>query len=91
MMMIMKSMATNPYSFFCRKRALEVVKKFFEGIFIDSIFNNMRCNKCNIDMDFIQPSSGGYYICGKCNDVGIPVDMGNTFHIDKEYELKTNR
>ena len=51
----------------------------------------MRCNKCSIDMVFIQPSSGGYYICGKCNDVSIPVNMGNTFHIDKEYELKINR
>lgn len=38
-------------------------------------------------MKFYQPSSGGYYICGNCNKVDIPVNMGNTFHIDRQYEL----
>ena len=49
----------------------------------------MRCNKCNIDMKYYKPSSGEYYICVKCNKVEIPVNMGNTFHIDREYELKS--
>ena len=38
-------------------------------------------------MKYYQPSSGGYYICSKCNKVEIPVNIGNTFHIDKEYDL----
>lgn len=38
-------------------------------------------------MNFHQPSSGGYYICSGCNKVDIPVNMGNTFHIDRQYEL----
>lgn len=50
----------------------------------------MRCNKCNIDMEYYKPSSGGYYICVKCNKVEIPVNesinIGNTFLIDKDYD-----
>ena len=34
----------------------------------------MICKKCNIDMEYYQPSSGGYFICVKCNRVEIPLD-----------------
>lgn len=39
-------------------------------------------------MEYYQPSSGGYYICVKCNKVEIPLNIGNTTHIDNEFEIK---
>jgi len=80
-------MGTNSFRSFVVGGSMSRQRKFFTLFFIDSIFNNMRCSKCNIDMKYYQPSSGGYYICSKCNKVEIPVNIGNTFHIDKEYDL----
>jgi len=31
-----------------------------------------QCNKCNIELQQFNPTSGRYYICGKCNDVSYP-------------------
>lgn len=33
-----------------------------------------QCNKCNIELQQFNPTSGRYYICGKCNDVSYPTE-----------------
>jgi len=41
-------------------------------------------------MEYHHPSSGGYYRCKQCNKIDIPVNMGNTFKIDEQYEKEYN-
>ena len=31
----------------------------------------VNCEKCNTEMSYYKPSSGGYYKCEKCNNVKI--------------------
>jgi hypothetical protein len=79
-------MGTNPTRSFVVGGSMSRKENFFHSFFIDSIYNIMKCNKCNIDMEYYKPSSGDYFICVKCNNVQFPYNIGNTFHIDNEYD-----